>query len=403
MSHFYEIVNDMVTESSDINMNKLLKWLNQNDATDEDIVYLARALAKSGTILNHSNKQLAADIASTGGPGSLTTILCPLFLVALGCTVPKLGVPGRPAGGIDVLAQIPGFKYQFNEGQAAEILSCSRYVHFMASDRFAPLDAKLFEYRKKNGAINNTILAIASILSKKIALGVHLIGLDVRVAPHGNFGSTFEIAHNNAQRFCRVSTLAGCTAVCFLTDNRVPPQPYIGRGESLLALSQIFNGQGSSWLNDHVDVCHAMAGTLVDKTGSTIHNPSLSDIVSIFKENLEAQGASWETFTSYVEQVQEAPRYELLADKDGFLSVDMERIRDIITSFQAKDNNQSSFPDSCGVVLNKVPGRRVRKGEKIASIRFSMTSTENPTTTFSPAITIESLPNSGVLFEEVFR
>ncbi len=57
---------------------------------------------------------LVADVASTGGPSSLSTLLSPLFLRAGGAVVPKLGVPGRPAGGIDCLAQIPGYRTELS-------------------------------------------------------------------------------------------------------------------------------------------------------------------------------------------------------------------------------------------------------------------------------------------------
>jgi hypothetical protein len=39
-------------------------------------------------------------------------------------------------------------------------------------------------------------LAIASLLSKKIAAGVNLVGLDVRVSPFGNLGRTYEVVFN---------------------------------------------------------------------------------------------------------------------------------------------------------------------------------------------------------------
>ena len=51
-----------------------------------------------------------ADVASTGGPGSLSTLLPPFVLSTLGCNVVKLGVPGRSAGAIDSLATLPGRK-----------------------------------------------------------------------------------------------------------------------------------------------------------------------------------------------------------------------------------------------------------------------------------------------------
>jgi pyrimidine-nucleoside phosphorylase len=75
--------------------------------TDGEIAELARGLASSGAELPPD--PCSADLASTGGPTSLSTLLCPLFLRARGLRVPKLSVVGRPAGGVDVLQTIPGF------------------------------------------------------------------------------------------------------------------------------------------------------------------------------------------------------------------------------------------------------------------------------------------------------
>ena len=61
---------------------------------------LATILAASGERLSVDGA-VVADVASTGGPASLSTLLTPLFLRAAGAIVPKLGVPGRPAGSID--------------------------------------------------------------------------------------------------------------------------------------------------------------------------------------------------------------------------------------------------------------------------------------------------------------
>ncbi len=67
---------------------------------------LARSVASSGAQIS-ARASFSADVASTGGPTSLSTLICPLFLRAAGAVVPKLGVPGRPAGGIDSSLKFP--------------------------------------------------------------------------------------------------------------------------------------------------------------------------------------------------------------------------------------------------------------------------------------------------------
>lgn len=381
-------------------MKELIREAKQNDISDEEIAYLALCLARSGRIISAcKEKRIRADIASTGGPASLTTLLCPLFLRAFDFIVPKLGVPGRPAGGIDVLAQIAGYQYHLDEPKLYDILLDTGYAHFLGSDRYAPLDSILFNFRKSHGALDIPSLVIASILSKKIALGVQVVGLDIRVALHGNFGSSIQTARENAKRFCHVAQLMGCKATCFLTNNQIPSQPFIGRGEALLALSNIFSDHIPGWLQEHVDMCFAMALSLVNEIKQ---RPSPNELLSIFSANLQAQGTSLEVFNQLVDKIKKEHRYQIYAIDDGFVYVDLHRIRDVIIKFQAQAANENNpFPDPCGVILEKPPGRYVSRGELIASIRISESMTTQFKGIFENIIKVQPIPQNGVLFEEV--
>ncbi|HET9745177.1 MAG TPA: hypothetical protein VFP97_05650, partial [Chitinophagaceae bacterium] len=64
-----------------------------------EIAYLATGLAKSGVILDLNISDSSYDIPSTGGHGSLTTLISPLVLVNLGKKVFKLAVPVCPCRG----------------------------------------------------------------------------------------------------------------------------------------------------------------------------------------------------------------------------------------------------------------------------------------------------------------
>ncbi|MEL6306332.1 MAG: hypothetical protein AAFQ20_16320, partial [Bacteroidota bacterium] len=175
----------------EMSMDKLINLAKNDKLKDEEVLYLATVLAKSGRQLKIPNALTAADIPSTGGPSSLSTLICPLILRELGFLVPKLGVPGRPAGAIDILYQIPGYKVDFNSDELNECLKKNGYCHFLAGDNFTPADAKFFQYRAKVNATSVPPLVIASILSKKIAVGLKLTGLDIRVSKSGNLYESF--------------------------------------------------------------------------------------------------------------------------------------------------------------------------------------------------------------------
>jgi thymidine phosphorylase len=289
-------------------------------------------------------------------------------LRAYGVFVPKLGVPGRPAGGIDVLAQIPGYRIRLSAPEVMVILLRCGYAHFLAGDVFAPLDAGFFRYRQKVGAQHVPALAIASLLAKKIACGVKLSGLDVRVAPHGNFGATYDEARHAARTFCAAARRAGIEAVASLTDARTPYQPYIGRGEALLALRMIMERRADPWLAEHDDCCRLMAAQVASMSAGSRLSSGF-DIGKVFAEHLEAQGSSKEAFYEKTNLVAAAVGRELSADRDGFIRVNVSELRSVFMAVNYRGATADEFPDEVGVILRQRPGAYVKRGDLLASVR----------------------------------
>lgn len=349
-------------------MDKLIARFRQPDISDEDVALLALRLADSGERLDHTSNRPIADVPSTGGPSSLSTLLSPLVLVIGGAIVPKLGVPGRPAGGVDTLACIPGFNAHLSRLDVLRCLTASSYAHFLAGESFAPLDAHLFAYRRTVGAIDVPSLAIASLLSKKIAVGVDHVTLDVRVAPHTNFGPTWHEARDNAHRFIRVAQKLGIAGTCFLTDATMPYQPFLGRGESLVALTRIFSAEATDDLANHVTLCSEMANFCL-RTNVVPHREELQDV---FRKHLEQQGTTWTNFVSKVRQIESQPTTTLTAESDGYFTVDLEGIRrSLVNQQEAAKSAREPFPDPCGVTLLLPFGAVVKKGDALARLRSS--------------------------------
>ena len=334
-----------------------------NEITDTGIAELANWLAASGEQLSPRGR--TADLASTGGPGSLSTLWAPAALVASGFLVPKLGVPGRPAGGIDVLSQVPGYRIDLDRSKAQAVLEKCGYAHIIAGATFAPADAAMFTYRQQNGAQSIPELAIASLLAKKLVMGVKSVGLEVRVAQHGNFGVDRENAKSNAQRFGRVARLLGVEAICFLTDGTRPQQPYFGRGEALLALSHLFGARACSWLEQHVLTCENWTSILTRSCSS-----SRLGIAHAFASNILAQEGSINGLEECAAEVAAAHSRILPASRHGMVSYDLGQLRSAILEARGPDNG-SSFSDSAGLILLAMPGSIVRKGQPLVSLRCS--------------------------------
>ena len=333
------------------------------DLTIDEIAQLATQLASSGAIL-HLGDARTADLASTGGPTSLSTILCPPMLVSAGWTVAKLGVPGRPAGGVDVLGTIPGYEVAISVARAETILATCGYVHVDAGKVFAPADAAFFRYRQSVDAQAVPDLAIASLLSKKLAMGLKRVGLEVRVAPHGNFGADRAAARENAFRFCQVGSALGLDTVCILTDATRPFQPYVGRGEALLALKEVLDGSEGDWLGDHLADC-AMMSTLV--AGLSISEIDRAAVAAAARANILAQGGSMEALEARAAQVMRESSRSIEAPVGGYLEYDLGVLRSAVLAAQGA--RPDSWPDNAGVTLIARPGERIEPRQKVMIAR----------------------------------
>lgn len=348
----------------------ILKAKNSGFSIKETREFALR-LAESGTVLNDWD-EATADVASTGGPSSLTTLLAPLFLVTQDYIVPKLGVPGRPAGGLDVLAQIPGYRVDFSVDEVFSLVQSKRYLHFQSAGQFAPADAFTFNLRKALNAQAVPVLAIASLLSKKIAVGVEHVGLDVRVAPFGNFGTDFDDARENASLFVEIADSLGINACCVLTDARQPYQPYIGRLEALWALWEVFSGTAGDWLLEHVGLSQKLVEALIGRELDT----NILELQSAFLSNCETQGGKILALGEIAEKTRGLHRDTIRSDRSGYCNYDLSEIRRLIVEAQARSSDPQGYPDSAGLRLLARPNKFINKGDEILSWRFKGTDSQ---------------------------
>jgi pyrimidine-nucleoside phosphorylase len=364
-SAFDKILVNLSEDSEDIDIAQVVTYASQNDLAINEVVSLARKLAFTGSWLP-GDANITVDVPSTGGPSSLSTLICPLFLRLKGFAVPKLAVPGRPAGGVDVLATVPGYRTDLNRDEVIQCLAQCQYAHFRAGHDFVPLDARMFAIRQQMGSQDNPHLVIASLISKKLAAAVVRVRLDVRVGPHGNFGSTIQEARENARMFNHVARMVGLDSACYLTDAKSIYQPYIGRGEALVALDDLFNNQASVWLAEHIQSCWEMT----ENPSTSGGYPEGSALREIFADNLAAQGSSIREFSLRVDDIRGSNKETIRARSKGHLQIDIPQLRRLLVQTQASfPSGRALFSDPCGVELLCRPGQEVEAGQPIALVR----------------------------------
>ena len=229
------------------------------------------------------------------GVSSLSTLIGPLALASAGFLVPSLAVPGRPAGGIDAMGSLQGYRVHLSAVEVAEVVDRCGYAHFAAGDPFAPLDAALFAYRQEHGAEASPPLAIRPS-SKE--------GCRRRAA-----GCSRRSGHAARQlRTLASRGVAKCPAVqgsrrhsrylgVLLADRRtLTYQPWIGRGETVAAMHLALAGRSGGPLAAHVELCKMIAADLRPSAAT-------ASLVETLSSHLRAQGSSWDAFADRAETI----------------------------------------------------------------------------------------------------
>jgi len=189
----------------------------------------------------------AVDKHSTGGVGDTVSLVLAPLLAA--CGVPVAMMAGRglghSQGTLDKLEAVPGFRCDWNRDEALDLMdSCG--VAFMAqSERIAPADRTLYALRDITGTVPSLPLIVSSIMSKKLALGVGTLVLDVKWG-RGAFRPTLALARELASALRSVARGMGVTTEAFLTDMNQPLGPALGTACEVRAARDVLDAGGGA-------------------------------------------------------------------------------------------------------------------------------------------------------------
>lgn len=154
-----------------------------NPLDQEETAALTLAMADSGARLDLTGLPHPwVDKHSTGGVGDKTTIALLPILAACGLTVVKmsgrgLGITG---GTVDKLSSIPGFRLDLSPDEMIEQARRIGLALTGQTPNLAPADKTLYALRDATETVASIPLIVSSILSKKLAGGAEILGLDVK-------------------------------------------------------------------------------------------------------------------------------------------------------------------------------------------------------------------------------
>jgi pyrimidine-nucleoside phosphorylase len=346
-----------------------------------EIASLAEALAKSGEKYNWPKDiNPLSDIVSTGGPSSLSTLLCPYIIASAGSFVANITVPGSLAGAVDSLALIKGYKIKLEHEEMIRSLWISRIAHTMTSPKLAPADGYLFELRKQLKKKAVPALVIASLLAKKLAISNPSCLVDIRCGSAGNFGTKTEDCRKNGELLIRVAESLKISVTCVVTDISQPLMPYFGRVDSLHALYLGLLGDLSDpWLSLHIDTCIRIAAEALKMIGlaSSVQAINTAKEIMIngkakdtFFNNLISQGGSKQYFENILVEAASWKKYLIGSTIQGNIKyIDCNMLSKIFIKAQAEIGMEKA---TIGLKCLKSPGEIVEKNTPIMELRSSI-------------------------------
>ncbi|WP_262966827.1 hypothetical protein [Methylobacter psychrophilus] len=167
---------------------ELIRNVNKETRAKPNFASFVRKLAEPASnwpIPSATADEIRGDVASTGGAGNISPIINYLWLMARhriepAFVAPKISSKGNSGGTVDIL-QSGGYPFTSDKKEIAELLQREGGLFCEQNDDWTRQDKAMMVWRKRRNLMKHGGLVLASILAKKIPLGVTDVGIDIKL------------------------------------------------------------------------------------------------------------------------------------------------------------------------------------------------------------------------------
>ena len=187
-----------------------------------ETVALTQAMTRSGDVLSWANANLGGPVLdnhSTGGVGDKVSLMLAPIVAACGGYVPMISGRGlgHTGGTLDQFARIPGDQTAPPLDRWRAAVQTAGCAIIGQTAELAPADRRLYAVRDVTATVESIPLITASILSKKLAAGLHGLVMDVKTG-NGAFAESAPMAQDLARSLVQVANGAGLATTAWITD-----------------------------------------------------------------------------------------------------------------------------------------------------------------------------------------
>ena len=211
--------------------------------TISERICLTNAMVKGGKTLRWDVPGPVIDKHSTGGVGDCVSLLLAPALAASGGFVPMISGNGlgHTGGTLDKLGSIPGYNCKPSAELLKKIVVNLGCAIVGQTEEIAPADKRLYAVRDVTATIESIDLITSSILSKKLAVGLDALVLDIKCG-NGAFMESQDQAKELAKSLISVGNGLECKTTAVLTDMNEPLCSSVGNSLEVLKVVNILKG-----------------------------------------------------------------------------------------------------------------------------------------------------------------
>ncbi len=369
-------------EIPDYQMSAFLMAVYFQAMTDHEVGAMVESIIASGERLDLSSVPgPKVDKHSTGGVGDKTSLIAAPLAAAAGVKVPMISgrALGHTGGTLDKLESIPGFRTNLSIDEFKDVLSRTGYAVVGQSDNITPADGKLYALRDATGTVESTALIAASIMSKKLAMGLDALVLDVKVGA-GAFMKRQIDARRLAQLMTTIARRADLRAQALITDMNQPLGYAIGNALEIMEVSQTLQGAGP---DDLAIISIELAARMIflGKITATLEEArelaqnKLIDGSGFrkLKETIAAQGGNPQVLDRFELLPNATGAMEITSPRGGYVSaIDAEEIGLASAMIGAgRDTKEDTIDPAVGVILEVKVGQKIDAGGVLCRLYFT--------------------------------
>jgi pyrimidine-nucleoside phosphorylase len=350
--------------------------------SDREVSALTESMTNSGSLVDLSGiPGVKVDKHSTGGVGDKTSLIASPLAAAAGVVVPMIAGRslGHTGGTLDKLESIPGFRTDLTIEEFLPLVAEHKLAFIGQTPEVAPADGKLYAVRDATATVESIPLLASSIMSKKLAVGLDAVVLDVKVGA-GAFMKKQVDARRLAQMMVGIGRRLDKRVQALITDMSQPLGYAIGNALEVMEVSQTLQNAGPA---DLTRLSLELAARMIYLAKIVESLDEAREVAQArlldgsryqkFKDVIAAQGGNPQVLDRFDLLPNATGAQEITTSRGGYVSaIDAELIGQASSMVGAgRNTKEDSIDPAVGVILEVKVGHKIEADSILCRIYYT--------------------------------